>query len=109
MFFARLDPIQGNEQGGTRPVIVISRNAINQNSSVVIAVPTTDKANIKKTYMSHVEIPKGVGGLTLDSVVKVEQMRAFMVKTRFLEYLGHLPDDYIKKLNRAILITLELD
>ncbi len=109
MFRARLDPIEGNEQGGTRPVIVISRNAINQNSPVVIAVPTTDKANIKKTYLSHVEIPKGVGGLRLDSVAKVEQMRAFMVKTRFLEYLGHLPDDYIKRLDHAILITLELD
>jgi mRNA-degrading endonuclease toxin of MazEF toxin-antitoxin module len=59
--------------------------------------------------MSHVEIPKGVGGLTLDSIAKVEQMRAFMVKTRFVEYLGHLPDDYIKKLDRAILITLEPD
>ncbi len=39
VYNARLDPIEGSEQGGNRPVIIVSRNAINVSSSFVIAVP----------------------------------------------------------------------
>jgi len=41
IYNARLDPIEGSEQGGNRPVIIVSRQAINASSSLVIAVPCT--------------------------------------------------------------------
>ncbi len=38
---ARLDPTEGSEQAGTRPVIIVSRNALNTSSPVVLVVPCT--------------------------------------------------------------------
>src|SRR5438067_10264727 len=76
VFSARLDPAEGSEQAGTRPVLVVSRDAINANSPVVVIIPLTDAANVKRTYPSHVLVPKGAGGLKMDSVAKAEQIRA---------------------------------
>ena len=41
VYNARLNPIEGSEQGENRPVIIVSRDAINASSSLVIAVPCT--------------------------------------------------------------------
>lgn len=41
VYDARLDPVEGSEQGGTRPVVIVSRDAINAYSPVVLAVPCT--------------------------------------------------------------------
>ena len=50
VYDARLSPTEGSEQAGMRPVIIVSRNAINQYSPVIVVVPLTDAANLKRTY-----------------------------------------------------------
>ncbi|MDJ0578596.1 type II toxin-antitoxin system PemK/MazF family toxin [Crocosphaera sp.] len=40
--------MEGSEQGGTRPVIIVSRDAINAYSSVVLAVPCTTYRSNKR-------------------------------------------------------------
>lgn len=50
VYDARLEPIEGSEQGGTRPVIIVSRNVINVNSSVVLTVPCTTHKPNKRIY-----------------------------------------------------------
>ena len=42
IYDARLNPTEGSEQAGTRPVVIVSRNAINRYSPVVVIVPLTD-------------------------------------------------------------------
>jgi mRNA interferase MazF len=71
-----LDPADGSEQSGTRPAIIVSRDAINASSPVLIIVPLTSRANKKTLYPSHVEMKMGEAGLTADSVVLCEQVRA---------------------------------
>ncbi len=39
--WADLDPVLGHEQGGRRPVLIISRQAFNERSGTVIAVALT--------------------------------------------------------------------
>ncbi len=41
IYDARLEPTEGSEQGGTRPVIIVSRDVINASSPVMLAVPCT--------------------------------------------------------------------
>ena len=41
VFDARLDPVEGSEQAGIRPVVVVSRDAINDASPVVVVVSCT--------------------------------------------------------------------
>lgn len=107
IFNARLDPTEGSEQAGTRPVVVVSRDSINANSPVVVVVPVTDAANVKRAYPSHVHLAKSSGGLKMDSVAKTEQIRAIQV-SRFVAYFGRLEKDAITRIDEAIGITLAL-
>src|SRR5258708_5033685 len=107
VFSARLDPTEGSEQAGTRPVVVISRDSINANSPVIVVVPVTDAANVKRVYPSHTQIPKGSGGLKLDSVAKAEHIRAIQI-SRFVGYHGRLDRDVLARVEDAIKVTLAL-
>jgi len=107
VFRAKLDPIEGSEQGGTRPVVVVSRNALNRFSPIVIACAITDAANKKKLYPSHVKIGAGNAGLRLDSVVLCEQVRAIS-KTRLKERLGTVDETVMAALDNALRIVLDL-
>ncbi|HZR66194.1 MAG TPA: type II toxin-antitoxin system PemK/MazF family toxin [Terriglobales bacterium] len=107
VFLARLDPIEGSEQAGTRPVVVLTRDAINANSPVVVVVPLTDAVNPRRIYPSHVWLPKGSGGLRMDSIAKSEQIRA-IATSRLLTFWGTLKDSQLAQLEQAIRITLAL-
>lgn len=107
VFSARLDPTEGSEQAGTRPVVILSRDSINANSPVVVVVPVTDAANVKRTYPSHARLPKGAGGLKMESIAKAEQIRAIQV-SRFVGYCGRLDKAAIAEIEEAVRITLAL-
>ncbi|HTV65375.1 MAG TPA: type II toxin-antitoxin system PemK/MazF family toxin [Bryocella sp.] len=104
---ANLDPVEGSEQAGTRPVVVISRDALNQASSVIVVASITDVANKKRIYPSHVRVPLGAGGLTMDSIVLCEQIRAIS-KTRLRRQLGRFDQATMARLEIALRITLDL-
>lgn len=107
VYDARLSPTEGSEQAGTRPVVVVSRNAINENSSVVVIVPLTDAANVKRAYPNNVAIPAQEGGLSLDSVALAGQVRAIAV-SRLLRRRGTLSPDTMRAIDRALRITLDI-
>lgn len=107
VFFARLDPAEGSEQAGTRPVVVVTRDAINANSPVVVIIPLTDAVNPKRIYPSHVWLAKGTAGLHIDSIAKAEQIRAIQI-LRFVSYSGRLPAFQMSQLEDAMRITLAL-
>ncbi len=107
IFRARLDPTEGSEQAGTRPIIVVSRDSINAFSSVVVGVPTTDASNVKRTYPSHVFLSRDSGGLAMDSIAKTEQIRAIEV-SRFDGYYGRLAPVDMARIDAALKITLFL-
>jgi mRNA interferase MazF len=89
-------------------VIIMSRNAINQNSSVVICVPITDLANCGRIYPSQVVLKRGAGGLTKDSVALCEQVRAITVD-RLTSQLGTLDRQSLNAVDDRLKITLDLD
>ncbi len=107
VFGVRLDPTEGSEQAGTRPVVVVSRDSINANSPVVVIVPLTDAANVKRAYPSHTHLAKGSGCLKMDSIAKAEQIRAIQV-TRFVSYYGRLDGQSLARIDDALKITLAL-
>lgn len=108
-----LEPTRGSEQGGTRPVIVVSRNSINQNlvgnasGLVVVGVPTTDRTNLSRLYPSHIELKKGMGGLTMDCVALCEQVRAVAFE-RLVRFMGTLPPKELAQVEEALRIVLLL-
>lgn len=107
VYDARLDPTEGHEQAGTRPVIIVSRDAINANVSVVLAVPCTTYRPKRRLYPSHVLITAPDGGLVNDSVALAEQVRA-MTHERLGNRRGVLGAEAMAKLDQALLIALDL-
>lgn len=107
IFDARLNPSEGSEQAGIRPVIVVSRDAINQYSSVIVVVPLTSAQNVKRSYPNNVLIQAGNGGLTADSVALGGQVRA-ITKARLIRQRGSLPPDVMRQVDQVLRITLDL-
>jgi mRNA interferase MazF len=107
VFDARLNPTEGSEQAGIRPIVIVSRDAINKNSSVIVVAPLTKAANVKHDYPNNVKIAKGVGGLTIDSVLLGGQVRSIS-KSRLLRQRGTLSMEMMQQVDRALRITLDL-
>lgn len=107
VYDARLSPTAGSEQAGVRPVVIVSRDAINQYSPVIVVVPLTNQSNVKRAYPNNVTIAAGEGGLTADSVALGGQVRAIS-KTRLLRLRGALSPSTMQAIDRALRITLDL-
>lgn len=107
VYDARLEPTEGSEQGGIRPVIIVSRDIINASSLVVLAVPCTTYRPTRRIYSTQVLIQAPDGGLDRDSVALAEQVRV-LAKTRFLGFRGALSASALAQLERALLIALDL-
>ena len=57
IYYAKLNPVQGSEQGGLRPVLVIQNDKGNKHCPTVIIAPITSKG--KKYYLpTHVILPR---------------------------------------------------
>ena len=80
MLWAELDPTQGREQAGRRPVLVISHDIFNERSGTVIAMAISSQPQ-KAGFPLAVELMSG--SLPKRSWVKVGQIR-----TLSLERLG---------------------
>jgi mRNA interferase MazF len=104
---ANLDPVEGSEQAGTRPVVVVSRDALNQFTPICVVCPLTDAANKKKVFPSHVGLSAASTGLKLDSIVLTEQVRAIS-KTRLRRQVGSLDRRTMQQIEAALKVTLDL-
>jgi mRNA interferase MazF len=75
--WADLNPVIGSEQGGLRPVLILSQNVFNEKSGTVIAVAITSRSQ-KAGYpltlaLTNTKLPK-------KSWVKISQIRTFSTK-----------------------------
>jgi len=68
IYFVNLNPVQGREQAGQRPVLVLSIDAINQLPLVVTVVVGTKGENLARDYPTNVRISAAESGLPLETV-----------------------------------------
>jgi mRNA interferase MazF len=77
IYWADLNPVIGSEQGGLRPVLILSHNVFNERSGTVIAVALTSqpqRAGYPLTFeVDSTKLPK-------KSWVKISQIRTISVK-----------------------------
>ena len=106
IFYADLSPVIGSEQGGIRPVIIIQNDIGNRYSPTVIVAAITSQIN-KAKWPIHVEISSEAYGLNRDSVVLLEQIRT-LDKRRLKEKIGHMTADDMKKVDKALAVSLNL-
>ena len=109
IFVAVLDPIRGSEQAGRRPVLVVSREQINQLLSVVNVIPLTSrKSEARVIYPNEVLLPAGTAGRGADSIALCYQIRT-LDKSRLERDLGELDDTGLQlELLEAIRFQLDM-
>ncbi|KIH70466.1 type II toxin-antitoxin system PemK/MazF family toxin [Salinicoccus roseus] len=106
VYLADLSPVQGSEQGGKRPVVIIQNNVGNYHSPTVIVAAITGRIN-KAKIPTHVEISKDTYNLDKDSVILLEQIRT-VDKKRLREKLTYLNEEKMKEVDKALMISLDL-
>ena len=102
VLWADLDPVRGHEQGGQRPVVVISEDVFNARSGTVIALAITSQpqsAGFPLTLpLTSVKLPK-------PSWVKISQIRTMSVQ-RLGKKIGRISpeelDQLIEGLNEIV-------
>ncbi|MEA3508289.1 MAG: type II toxin-antitoxin system PemK/MazF family toxin [Synergistota bacterium] len=91
IYWADLNPVEGNEQSGLRPVLVLSKNVFNDKSGAVIAVALTSRpqrAGFPLTLeLSNQELPK-------KSWVKISQIRTLSTQ-RMKEKIARASEEEI--------------
>lgn len=107
VFYADLRPVVGSEQGGIRPVLIIQNDMGNKHSPTVICAAITSKMN-KAKLPTHVELDSSKYEMVKDSVILLEQLRT-IDKKRLKDKVCHLDDEILRKVERALLISLELN
>jgi mRNA interferase MazF len=76
IYWANLDPTQGHEQAGHRPILVLSHDVFNERSGTVIAVALTSQAP-RAGFPLTLELASA--SLPKQSWVKISQIRTLSV------------------------------
>ena len=107
VYYADLRPVIGSEQGGIRPVLIVQNDVGNKHSPTVICAAITSKMN-KAKLPTHIELNSALYDMDKDSVVLLEQLRT-IDKKRLKDKVCHLDGEIMKRVNRALMVSLELD
>lgn len=95
-----LEPVQGSEQGGTRPVLVVSSEIVHGSLAVCTILPITTRKRGRRVYPVEVLLPAGIGGLSVDSIVMAQQIRT-LSKNRFVGLCGELAEMSLRETVKA--------
>ena len=75
IYFVNLNPVQGREQAGDCPVLVLSVDAINRLPLVVAVVVGTKGENVTRNYPTKVRVSAAESGLPAETVFLCFQIR----------------------------------
>ena len=100
IYLVSLDPTQGHEQQGRRPVLVVSPSAFNRVTHVPIVLPITSGSSFARSAGFAVSL-MGVGTQTT-GVIRCDQPRALDLGVRGARKLESVPpaimDEVLAKL-----------
>ena len=98
IIWAELDPTQGHEQSGRRPVLILSRDVFNERSGTVIAIALTSqepKAGFPLTLeLSSADLPKR-------SWAKISQIRTLSV-LRLTTKIGRVSQEELNQITEGL-------
>jgi mRNA-degrading endonuclease toxin of MazEF toxin-antitoxin module len=100
-----IDPAEGHEQKGRRPVLVISPDAFNQVTKVPVVLPITSGGNFARTAGFAVSLA-GAGTKTT-GVVRCDQPRSLDLGARNGRKLENVPDAIMNEVLAKVGTILE--
>lgn len=100
IYIVPLDPTEGSEQRGTRPVLVVSPGPFNRLTGVPVVLPITQGGNFART--AGFAVPLMGAGTSTVGVVRCDQPRAIDMRARRGRKIESLPaaimDEVLAKL-----------
>jgi len=102
IYFVNLDPVQGREQAGNRPALVLSIDTINQSPLVVTVVLGTKGDNVKRDYPTNVRVSPQESGLPMETVFMCFQIRSLDQKRFPVQSAGRISDDKMKDIEHTV-------
>ena len=88
-----LDPVQGREQHGSRPVLIISADQINERNRIAVVLPITSGGNFARSAGLSVSL-MGAGTATT-GVVLCDQPRTIDLVARNARRIEALPRPFV--------------
>ena len=108
IYLYQLDPAEGSEQKGLRPVLIISNDAINHSLPISTVLPFSSVKTEDKIYPSEVLLPADCTGLSKNSVVMIHQIRTIS-HSRLVKKIGDLNNEsFQNEIKQAIRDYFEL-
>jgi len=100
IYFVNLNPTQGREQAGERPVLILSIDATNEQPLVVTVIVGTKGDNVRRDYLTNVRVPVAESRLPMETVFLGFQIRSLDAK-RF-------PSTPAGQLSQAKMVEVEI-
>lgn len=106
IYLVSFDPTVGAEIQKTRPALVLQNDIANEHSPITIVAAITSQLD-ETLYPTEVLIQSSEGGLSMNSVVLLNQIRS-IDKQRLVKRLGKLTSGTMALVNQAIQVSLGL-
>jgi mRNA interferase MazF len=106
IYLVDFEPARGAEIKKTRPALILQNDTSNRYSPITIVAAITSKFDAT-LYPTEVLIKASEGGLSIDSVVLLNQIRS-IDKGRLVKRLGTLKQQTMQKVEDALRISLDL-
>ena len=103
IWLANLNPTQGSEQSGTRPVLIFQNNSINRFTSTFLTIPLTTSLR-RGSLPTCVIVRQGEGGLDSDSVALCHQLKV-LDGSRLKRRLGSVSEQTLAAIESRVLFT----
>jgi mRNA interferase MazF len=105
IWVVRLDPVEGHEQGGKRPALIVSDDRFNQlRAGLVILLPIT---GTDRGFRTHVKLEPPEGGLRKLSFIKCEDVRS-VSQTRLIECWGQVRPSTLREVEDRLRVLMRL-
>ena len=101
IYFVNLNPVKGREQAGSRPVLVLSIDAINKLPLVITVVVGTKGENISRNYPTNVRLSPKESGLPEETVFLCFQVRSLDPKRFPNQHAGKISGKLLRKVEEA--------
>src|SRR5437588_244172 len=102
----RLDPVEGSEQAGERPALVLSPDIINEHCPVILVASLTSQKTAR-VYPYEVLVEPPEGGLRLRSKVLLMHLRS-IDKRRLTGRYGAVTENTMRRVEEALKVATGL-
>ena len=103
IYLVSLDPTQGHEQQGYRPVLVVSPSEFNQATKLPVILPITTSGE----FARRIGFAVPISGIKTTGVIRCDQPRVLDLHTRNGRKVDTLPQSVMDEVLAKIVTILE--